>query len=79
MSVEKSAGAVQGVPVERVVLEQPEERTEILLAPTLGCQPMMSVTLRNGLTLKTEAVEDVRIGEPDPRLFEVPADWRWLN
>lgn len=80
VSVDKSAGVLHGVSVERVSVSLPDGAImEILLAPQLSCHMLQTQLRRNGLTLHTQSTEDLQIGEPDPRLFEIPAGYRVLR
>jgi len=77
VTVDRSAGTIHGVPVERVSVESPDgDGFEMYLAPSLGCHSLKSVSRRKGLLLETMVVEDLRIGDPDPALFEVPSGYR---
>ena len=77
VTVDRSAGAIHGVPVERVSVESSDgDGFEFHVAPSLGCRPLRSVSRRKGLLLETMVVQDLRIGDPDPALFEVPSDYR---
>ncbi|HKE24305.1 MAG TPA: hypothetical protein VKB88_18210 [Bryobacteraceae bacterium] len=49
---------------------------EILVAPSLACHMMEVHTFRNGLPLKAQTTDNLQIGDPDPLLFEIPADYR---
>jgi hypothetical protein len=49
---------------------------EIDMAPSLGCQMLRSATYRNGRVQQLHFAENLRIGDPDPSLFQVPPDYR---
>ncbi len=77
VSVDKSPRSFSGVPVERVSLHSPNELSaEILMAPSLGCQMLQTTTTQNGRVVATGVSEDLRVGDPDPTLFEVPSGYR---
>jgi len=77
ISVDKSAGEIQGMELQRISIGVPTGlTTEIFVAPSLSCHIMKAQTFRNGILLESQTSEDLRLGDPDPRLFEVPADYR---
>jgi hypothetical protein len=77
ISVDKSAGEIQGMELQRISISLPNGlTTEILIAPSLSCHMMKAQTFKNGILLESQTAEDLRLGDPDPRLFEVPADYR---
>ncbi|HZU28439.1 MAG TPA: hypothetical protein VFA04_23130 [Bryobacteraceae bacterium] len=79
VTVDRSAGAIQGVPVERVLVDLPDRRMEVFLAPSLACEMLRVTDTRNGVPLDTSAAEELKVGDPDPRLFAIPADYRWIR
>jgi hypothetical protein len=77
ISVEKSAGSIQGVAVARVSVRWPNGSSmDVFMAPSLGCQMLKTVNHSNGHALETRIVEDLRIGDPENELFEIPAGYR---
>ena len=76
VSVEKSAGTIHAVPVERVTIEQSQRGLDLYLAPSLGCHALRSIVRRDGQILETQATQDLEIGDPDPALFEIPHGYR---
>jgi hypothetical protein len=48
---------------------------EILMAPSLACHMMQVQTRHSGVLRITESTENLQLGDPDPRLFEVPAEY----
>ncbi len=43
------------------------------LTPTLGCIAMQITLRKDGVVKSVQKVENIRIGEPDPALFRIPA------
>jgi hypothetical protein len=77
VSVDKSPNTILGVPVERISVKSPTGHvTEVSAAPSLGCHMLKTVTSRNGKAIQTRTSEDLRLGDPDPALFEIPAGYR---
>jgi hypothetical protein len=77
VSVDASAGVIHGVSVQRVSVDWPNGHgMDVFMAPSLACQMLRTVTRRDGRSLETLATRDLRIGDPDPQLFEVPVDYR---
>jgi hypothetical protein len=75
--VVRSAGAIQGILLQRISVTEPNGLSmEILVAPSLACHMMEVHTFRNGLLLKAQTTDNLQIGDPDPLLFEIPADYR---
>lgn len=75
--VDHHAGAIHGVPVIRVTVDDPSGYLmELHLAPSLGCQMLHCVTRRRGVLIQTLTTRELRIGPPDAALFAVPADYR---
>jgi hypothetical protein len=80
ISVQRSAGSLQGVAVERVSVDWPDgSGTDIFMAPSLGCQTLRTVSRSNGQVLETGVVENLRIGDPDGALFRIPDGYRLTN
>lgn len=75
--VDHYAGEIHGVPVVRVSLDDPSGmRSEIDLAPSMGCQMLQTVLRLRGVLIQKMTTRNLRIGPPDPALFTVPADYR---
>lgn len=53
-----------------------ELQIEQLVAPQLGCTVLLTVFRRDGRLTSTQAVENLRLGDPDPALFIVPPNYR---
>jgi hypothetical protein len=49
---------------------------DILAAPSLGCHMLRAETRRDGVILQSRTFEDLRHGDPDPQLFEIPANYK---
>jgi hypothetical protein len=80
ISVEKSAGSVLGVAVERVSVDWPDGRgMDVDMAPSLGCQMLRTISRRDGHALETRVAQNLRVGDPDGHLFEIPAGYRLTN
>jgi len=80
VSVEKSAGTIQGVAVERVSVDWPDRGgMDVYMAPSLRCQMLRTISRRNGHALETRVAQNLRIGDPDSDLFEIPAGYRLTN
>lgn len=47
-----------------------------LVSPQLGCAELLTVFRENGRVTGIRQIENIRPGEPDPSLFEIPADFR---
>ena len=76
VSINKSAGRVLGVAVELVNFANRDGSShELYLAPSLGCQGMKFVIRRDGQSLESRIVENLRIGDPDSALFEIPTGY----
>jgi hypothetical protein len=76
VSINKSAGSILGVDVEMVTFANRDGSSyELYLAPSLGCQGMRAVMRRNGQSLESRSIESLKIGDPDPALFEIPAGY----
>lgn len=77
ISVDKAAGKIQGVELQRISISLPTGlTTEILVARSLSCHIIKAQTFRYGILLESQTTEDLRLGDPDPLLFEVPADYQ---
>ena len=77
VSVERSAGVIQGVEVERVSVDGPNaDSMDVYMAPSLGCQVLRTIHNRDGQVLETRAVNNLRIGDPDANLFRIPEGYR---
>jgi hypothetical protein len=80
ISVEKSAGSIQGVAMERVSVDWPDGRgMDVYIAPSLGCHMLRTISRSNGQALETSVAQKLRIGDPDSDLFEIPAGYRLTN
>jgi hypothetical protein len=76
VSVDRAAGTVDGVPLQRISVVLPGDNAlEILVAPSLGCHMLETQGRRNGVLVETQTFESLRLADPDPRLFEVPAGY----
>jgi hypothetical protein len=53
-----------------------EVQTERLVAPQLGCAALLTVIREGGGVRTIRQIENIRLGEPDPGLFIVPAGYR---
>jgi hypothetical protein len=77
VSVDRSAGEIQGVSLQRISVSLPDgSAMEILVAPSLACHMIQAQTSRNGTIRQTKTVQNLQLGDPDPRLFEVPAAYQ---
>jgi hypothetical protein len=77
ISVDRSAGNVQGISLERLLVVLPQGiAMDILVAPSLACHMMQIQNRHDGKVSRTQAFERLQLGDPDPRLFEVPADYQ---
>ena len=77
VTVDNAAGKLLDVPVERISVTWPEGgEIEVWVAPSLGCQMLRTVSRRNGQSLETRVAEHLRLGDPDPALFETPPYYR---
>jgi hypothetical protein len=80
ISVEKSAGRILGVAVERVSVDWPDgSGMDVYMAPSLGCEMLRTISRRNGQALETGVAQNLRVGDPDGDLFEIPAGYRLTN
>ena len=81
VSVDRSAGMIQGVPMQRISVNLPEMGTsmEMLVAPSLACHMMDARTFRHGVLVNSQTAENLQLGDPEPHLFEVPADYQVTN
>ena len=80
ISLEKSAGSILGVAVERVSVDWPDRSgMDVYMAPSLGCHMLRTMSRRNGHALETSVAQKLRIGDPDSDLFEIPAGYRLTN
>jgi len=77
VSVDRSAGVVQGVALHRISVTLPQGTTmDILVAPSLGCHMLQVQNRRNGVVSETRAYENLQINDPAPSFFEVPTDYQ---
>lgn len=76
ISVEKSAASVQGIALDRVSVRADGTSLDILLAPSLGCHVLRSVTTRDGALVEMRTSENLQLGDPDPALFSIPPDYQ---
>jgi hypothetical protein len=77
VSVDRNGGQVADIPVERITVAGPDDRVmHILAAPSLRCQMLGVTQSKGGRLLSRHVVEELRIGEPDVSLFDVPAEYR---
>ena len=80
ISVDTPAATIHGVAVERISIKSLNGvMSEIFLAPSLACHTLRSLTMRNGRSFETQAAENVQLGDPDPRLFDIPSDYCIVN
>lgn len=49
------------------------------LAPRLGCATLRAKISRDGEVTSIEEAVYVRLGEPDPKLFEIPSDYQEMS
>jgi hypothetical protein len=74
-----AADRIAGLVVDRLTMQSLQWRTELWLAPALDCAIIREESYSSGkLTRRVEAVE-VRLGEADPALFEVPFDYTYTE
>jgi hypothetical protein len=52
---------------------------EVWMAPALGCIRLEERWNRDGRLTMIRQAENIRLGDPDPSLFEVPADYTELS
>ena len=52
---------------------------EVWVAPALGCIRLEETMRRDGKAVSVRQAENIRLGDPDPSLFEVPADYQELS
>lgn len=77
VSVDKSPRSIDDVSVQRISLGLPDGvSTDILVAPSLGCRVLQSTTTRKGRVVAALVSENLKVGNPDPTLFEVPSSYR---
>ena len=77
VTVENPAGTIEGVPVQRVSVDWLNGRgMDVLMAPSLGCQMLRVLTRENGRVQEIRVARELRLGDPDPALFQIPADYR---
>jgi hypothetical protein len=80
VSVDRSARRIADVPVERITVNQSNGTVlNLVVAPSLGCHMLEATTTRQGRTVERKSVENLRLGDPDPSLFEVPVGYRLNN
>lgn len=77
VSVERSAGKIQGVALQRISVSLPGGAAmEILVAPSLACHMIETYTIKNGTVVTAQFMESLQLGHPDPALFVVPTDYQ---
>jgi len=77
VSVDRSAGMINGVPLERISVVLPGGSAfEVLVAPSLACHLMETRNFRNGSVSRSQTTENLQLADPDPSLFEVPPDYQ---
>ena len=70
---------IGGLTVDRITMRWRDRRSEWYLAPALDCVLVRDeIYLAERLIRRTEATE-IRLGEPDPKLFEVPMDYTYTR
>ena len=52
---------------------------EVWVAPALGCIRLEETMKRDGKVVTLRQAENIRLGDPDPSLFAVPADYTELS
>jgi hypothetical protein len=52
---------------------------DVYVAPSLGCQMLRTISRRNGYALETGVAQNLRIGDPESDLFQIPAGYRLTN
>jgi len=52
---------------------------EFWKAPALGCQTLHAVTRKDGRVIQETFARNIRIGEPDPSIFEVPTGYTEMS
>jgi hypothetical protein len=78
--IDPSPKALHGLFVQQISLKFPSGASgEIVLAPSLGCRTLESTISREGRVLATVVSEDLKLGEPDLSLFEVPSSYRFAE
>ena len=79
MSVDKSAGTLQGIPVEHVAVDTGNGTgVDVFMAPTLQCR-MLRLQRRAALVLETSISERLQVSDPDPALFSIPPAYKLEN
>jgi len=77
VSLERSAGQIQGVALQRISVSFRDGAVmEMLVAPDLACQMIETRMIRNGTVVTTQSTESLQLGDPDPALFVVPTDYQ---
>lgn len=80
VSVDHTADKVEGISVQRVSVSWENGRNmDVFMAPSLGCQMVKAVLQQNGRLIETRVVNDLRLGDPDPTLFQIPPEYRWTQ
>jgi hypothetical protein len=76
-----AAERIGGVAMDRITLEAPEGQSlvEVLMAPSLGCVILGEKLFRAGRLIRRVEAMDLRLGEPDPSLFEIPSDYTYTK
>lgn len=80
-TVRPAAERIGEVPVDRVTLEFSEGRgrVEIWLAPSLDCVLLRENLFKDGRLIRRVEPIDLRLGEPDASLFEIPFDYTYTK
>jgi hypothetical protein len=77
VSVEKSAGAIEGIVLDRISVHSLNGAgTDMFLAPTLGCHVFRTLITRDGAVVEAQTSTNLQLGDPDPALFDIPPDYR---
>lgn len=79
IEVRPNSERVGGLTVDRITIRSRDRRSEWYLAPALDCVLLRNETYVGERLIRKFEATDIRLGEPDPKLFEVPMDYTYTR
>ena len=78
-TVQPEADRIGGVAVERMTVQAPRWRSQVWIAPSLDCVILREESYTDGRLSRRLETSEMKLGEPDPKLFEIPFDYTFTK
>jgi hypothetical protein len=72
-------GKLHGIDVQKLTVSLSDGQIQLWLAPSLGCHVLRSVAIHKGRILKVFESVSLKLGDPDPVLFEIPSGYMFTD